>query len=598
MGRRAHPVHDPKVPPMFSGPMFRWERQVVMRKRRPFVFRTVFTVVLAVAALVIGLIIYSANSGDGTQTRLLYFGRSLLIATICLELLFLLFFVPSCVGGAIAEEREKNTFPMLLLTRLTPIEIVLTKAFARWLPAANLVLTGLPALVAAAWLAGLELESALALLVLLSSSAFMASLAILASAQREHVGTARGQATGWIFGWLLGPPIVTVIPVTTGSLWGDLLVELKRLCSLVAPSSPLSLLTDPGWYYRTSAFSLEGRVALMIGLQTLFGLLAVGFAAGSLKAREKNPNWTDPTRGHRPPCGDDPIFWREFDLPMRRGSGSLFVLRLRYVWILVRAVLLSALTLVVVLLSLAVPIGLSVATIYYGQAAFVELWEYGYGGNGPFVERARFNMLIRAGTGLLAFLPAMFAATVVAARITTERDKKTWDAFLTTPLTGAEILRSKARVAVQGIWQSAWTLPFLWAIGLVFGVVTLPGIVLAAIDLVLAVWANVALGLYLGVRPATATAVSNRASLVMLALFAFHTPLLFAALASPPELAVVSALDVGLQWGLALAALAVPILTGLFARVLTRRTLARFDEWVGRPIAGGSERNAGPDQIV
>ena len=577
---------------MFSGPMFRWERQVAMRGRRPFVFRTTFTVVLAIAALVIGLIIYSANSGDSTQTRLLYFGRALLIATICLELLFLLFFVPSCVGGAIAEEREKDTLFMLLLTRLRPIEIVLTKAFARWLPAANLVLTGLPALVAAVWSAGLELESALALLVLLSSSAFMASLAILASAQRESVGTARGQATGWIFGWLLGPPIVTIMPVTTGSLWGDLLVELKRLCTLVAPSSPLSLLTDPGWYYRTNAISLEGRVALMIGLQALFGLLAVGFAADSLKAREKNPNWMDPTRGHRPTCGDDPIFWREFDLPMRQGSGSLFVIRLRYVWILVRAVLLSALTLAVVLLSLAVPIGLLVATIYYGQAAFHELLEYGYGGNGAFVDRARFNMLIRAGTGLLAFLPALFAASLIAARITTERDKKTWDAFLTTPLTGAEILRSKARVAVSGIRQSAWPLPFLWAIGLAFGVVTLTGIVLAAIDLVLAIWASVALGLYLGMRPGTATAVSNRASLVTLAFFAFHTPLLAAALASPPELAIFASLDVRLRWGLALAALAVPILTGLFALVLTKRTLARFDEWVGRPIACGVELRA------
>ena len=49
---------------MFSGPMFRWERQVATRGRRPFVFRTTFTAVLAIAALVIGLIIYSANSGQ------------------------------------------------------------------------------------------------------------------------------------------------------------------------------------------------------------------------------------------------------------------------------------------------------------------------------------------------------------------------------------------------------------------------------------------------------------------------------------------------------------------------------------------------------
>ena len=168
---------------MFSGPLFRAERRASIRGRRPFVFRTIFTIVLVLVSLPIGSVlnespIWAANP----QARPLYFGRSLLIATISIELLTLLFFVPASVGGAIADERQKDTLTLLLLTRLTSIEIVLTKAFARWLPAANLVFTGLPFLVVGAWLAGLEYEAGLALLVLLSSSAFMACLSILASA--------------------------------------------------------------------------------------------------------------------------------------------------------------------------------------------------------------------------------------------------------------------------------------------------------------------------------------------------------------------------------------------------------------------------------
>jgi hypothetical protein len=562
---------------MSYGPMFRREFQAATRKRRPFLFRSLFAALLGLVGLLIG----------SQAANLLQFGRILFLATIGIELVFLMFFVPASVGGAVAEEREKDTLPMLLLTRLWPIEIVLTKVVARWLSSIDLLFIGLPVLVASGWLAGLPLEMVLATLILLATSAFMASIAILASAQREQVGPARAQATAWIFGWLLGPPVVAIMPVTTGSLWGDLLAELKRLCTLVAPSSPLSLLTDNAWYYRPQVVSLEGRVAWMITLQAMFGLLAVGLAAGRLQAREMNPNWLDPTRGHRPGCGDDPVYWREFELPMRRGAGSLIGIRLRYVWILVRAILVNLLGLVAVLLSLAVPIGLLVATLYYGFAAFQEQWQSGP--NASFEARSQFNNLIRAGTGMLAFLPSLGMASIVAGRITTERDKKTWDAFLTTPLTGEEILWSKARVALHGIWLGAWPLPILWVLGIACGVVSPLGVILASIDLLLIVWANLALGLYLGIRPGTTSAASSRAALSMLVCLVFHTPVLWALLISPGEFAEFASWDVRLRSGLMLAGLTVAILTGLLAWILTRRTLARFDEWVGRPIAGGAE---------
>jgi hypothetical protein len=573
---------------MLTGPLFRREYQAATKTRRPFMFRAVFAVLLGLVGLTVGLVVFLPEYGMSSQDRVSLFGRSLFLSTIAVELVVLTFFVPAYVAGAIAEEREKDTFSLLLLTRLTPVEIAATKAVARWLPTTNPILTGLPVLVASGWLAGLEIEPWLTVLVLVTTSGFMATLSILASAGREQVGPARAQATGWTFGWLIGPPVMTVIPVTSGSLWGELLAELKSLCSLVAPSSPVSLLTDPGWYYhRPGALDLQGRVALMVGLQTLFGLAALGLAAGRLKAREKNPNWADPTRGYRPPCGDDPIFWREYELPMRRGSGSAIFMLVRYVWILIRSVLISLLTLLAVLVSLAIPLGLLIATIYYGSAAFRELWDHGYGPNGPFVARTHFNLLIRSATGLLGLLPSLGVASLVSARITTERDKKTWDAFLTTPLESEEILRSKARVSLTGLGQTAKALPILWAIGLACGVVTLPGLALAAVDLLMVAWANVALGLYLGLRPGTTVEASNRAGWWLLGLMLSHTPMLAAALASPRELATFATWDLRIRVGLVLVGLAVPVLTGAVAWSWTRRVRERFDEWVGRPIPSG-----------
>ena len=573
---------------MFSGPLFRREYQAATRRRLTFVFRTVFAVVLAIVAVLIGLIISTANSGDSTPERLIYLGRSLFIATISIELQFLLALVPAYVGGAIAEEREKDTLPSLLLTRLTPIEIVLTKTVARWWPTISPILIGLPALVMSAWLAGLEAEMVLALLVLLSSSAFMASLAILASAQREQAGTARAQAMAWIFGWLLGPPILTIMPIRTISPLGNLVADLKALCALVAPSSPISLVTNPVWYFQPRVSSLEQRVALMIGLQVLFGLLALGFAASRLKARETNPNWLDPTRGYRPPCGDDPIYWREYELPMRRGGGSLFVLRLRYVSILVRALLMNLLALVMTLLALAVPIGLVVTTMYYGYAAFEELWQYGYGLNGPFNHRSDFNWLVRAATGLLGLLPAMSETSLVSTRIISERNRKTWDILLTTPLSGREILWSKSRVAIQGLWQTTRPLIVIWILALACGVVVPLGVVLAAVDLLLVAWVFLALGLHWSIQPGlTTTVASSRTTSSTLIVLLIHAPLLAALLATPRELAEFNSWGNFLRGGLMLAGPTVMIVTGMVAWFSTRRTLDRFDEWVGRPYATG-----------
>ena len=166
---------------MFSGPMFRWEYQSATRKRRPFVFRTTVAAVLGIVSLAVGYLVFSGNpagTGASPQVRLILFGRALFVVALSLDLLFLIIFVPAFVGGAIAEEREKDTLPLLLLTRLTPFEIVVTKTFARWLTTINAVLIGLPVLVVAAWIAGLERELVSALLVLLSTSGFMAILAI------------------------------------------------------------------------------------------------------------------------------------------------------------------------------------------------------------------------------------------------------------------------------------------------------------------------------------------------------------------------------------------------------------------------------------
>ncbi len=570
---------------MFYGPMFRREYQAATRGRRSYLYRVFIVTLLVLALLPVGLSMFpEAPSGVEDPNRLRVFGRVAFLVTFCGEVLLLVIFVPAFVVGSIAEEREKNTLPLLLLTRLSRLEIVATKMIARWLPATSLVLTGLPFLVVAAYLGGLEFPLVMALLVLISSSLFIATLAILESASREQAATARVQASAWVWGWLLGPPILTIMPIRSATLWGQLLAEVKGICAFLAPSSPLSLATDRSWYYRPEVLDLGDKAARMVGLQVLFGLVAMLFAASRLMTRERNPNWADPTRGHRPPCGDDPIFWREYELPARRGGGTVIGFRLRMVWILIRALLLTTLALFASLLVLALPIVLIFSTIYYGVPAFGERWQFGT--NGPFVERARFNLVVRAATAVFVLMPALTMGSIVAGKITTERDKKTWDTLLTTPLGGEEILRSKTRAALYAFGQMAWPVPIVWVLGLICGAVSPLGTILAVVDLLLLLWLNLGLGFSLSLRPGPTSVASSRIALLTLLILVLQLPLIAALLASPPELAAFDSLDRLIRWGAASAGVAVMIVTGLAAWRVTLGTIENFDRWVGRPCDG------------
>jgi hypothetical protein len=112
----------------------------------------------------------------------------------------------------------------------------------------------------------------------------------------------------------------------------------------------------------------------------------------------------------------------------------------------------------------------------------------------------------------------------------------------------------------------------------------------AAASLALVLWANLALGLSLGIRPGPPSVAANRASWGTLLSFIVYAPFVTALLASPRELAEFATWDVRLRWGLVLVGVAVLVATGGLAWKLTTQTLRRFDEWVGRPFRESATR--------
>jgi ABC-type transport system involved in multi-copper enzyme maturation permease subunit len=584
---------------MLPGPIFRREVRAAARRRDLFVARTVLALLLGVITLVaIYLFIQVEDERSRRDPATVRRYAAVVFGMAAgIEGSFLFLLALGAVAPSIAQEREKDTLWMLLLTRLTRLELVLAKLAGRLLPSVLILLTGLPVLLLAGWFAELPpLIVVEVVAVLVGTTIVAGSLAILASARHEKTGSAVGEALFGTMLWLVGFPLCwRLLPAQAGTLWGDLLAELRRLAGWIAPSSPVLLMIDFSWI-SAGAGALSDRLVTMLALQGALIVLAVGGAVASLRLREPHPNAADPHRGYRPPVGDDPIFWREYVLPLRGGRMPMVVILARQMAIVLRALVLLVLQVVALSLALAVPIGLVIGAGWYGSLAFREVWAHGYGSWVSYDARDRLNLFIRGATALLGVFPLLAATAGTTDRIAIERNKKTWEPLLTTPLTGEEILSSKMRVIARSLWSMGrWLIP-LWALGIACDALHPLGALVAGAELLLAVRAGVALGVWLGIRPGSERATANTAyALWSLGFMVMGGILVVGPLCSGRQLHWLTHTWNGrLLWVAPIVLSSAVLVLGGLAPLLSRRCFRHFDEWVGRPHrAAGASLGAG-----
>lgn len=576
---------------MLPGPIIRRELRAAAMRRGQFRARAIMGLMLAAAFALPIIVVIWGNIGSSytERERLRVMGASGLIALAGLQLLILTFTVPAQVGSVIAEEWERNTLPILLISRLGRGEIVLAKLVGRLLPALTQASISMPLVVAAAWAAGVPFEvTALIVVTLLSTVIVMGGLSVAASARNNQVGAARANAGLYVAIWLVLLPFVTVIPVRLPSPWLEFAQWIKGLCGLIAPSSPVSLVTNYSWVSAQAAPGLPYRLLVMIGMQAVLFVAAVAVAAGSLHARDPYRYAEDPYRGYRPPVGDDPILWRESDLPMRRGAGWWVVIWMRYVNALLMTLATVILRLVLMLIMFAIPIGLAVTTIWLGYLALVEIRQYGYFSPNAYATRRAFNLFARGATGYLGFTLLVGTTAGAEARITIERSKGTWTALLTTPLTGVEIIRSKMLVAVGLLRSLAWLLLPIWIVGGLVGAIHPLGIILAVLDAPLAFWAGVAIGTRLGLKlpEGTKAGASSMTGIIALVLTSFHGFVLVTALSSFEDVRMFLSWKLWIQAIIIVPLVGIPAATAWLARSVTQEMFHKFDEWADRPRRG------------
>ena len=147
---------------------------------------TVFLCNLALALISLTvLVVMTVNSIDdgGINYSTL---TTLFVVLASFEAGFICLLTPVLTAGSITMEREKQTFDVLLSTRLTPWQIITGKYWASILQILLLIISGLPIYSLVFIYGGVSFFQALAVMItIIVVSMFIASLGILASATRQ-----------------------------------------------------------------------------------------------------------------------------------------------------------------------------------------------------------------------------------------------------------------------------------------------------------------------------------------------------------------------------------------------------------------------------
>lgn len=143
-------------------------------------------------------------SGLGPQI-----GLQLFAVLSTFQLLLVAFITPALTVGAISGERERQTFDLLLCTRLTPWAIVFGKLFSGTAYSLLLLVAGLPLLSIVFLLGGISLSNlALTFLVLTMNAITFAAIGLFCSALFRRTQISTIVAYGAVFFLLIGVSIV------------------------------------------------------------------------------------------------------------------------------------------------------------------------------------------------------------------------------------------------------------------------------------------------------------------------------------------------------------------------------------------------------
>ena len=382
------------------------QRELRVAARLP---RTHYTRMLAALAGVVivgyvGLVQREMGFGGG---RMLFFGLTQLAGWVCL------------LGGvrltsdAISREQREGTLGFLFLSHLSGIEVVLGKLTAHATRGGYALLATMPVMAIPFLDGGVQpAEFWLTMLALANTLFFSVCVGLLASSLSTEPRRALGSATGVVFFFWLGLPMLAQLASTAPP--GSLASRLARVCVCLSPASATGL---------SAAFGIA-TVKPWVPLLCTHGL-GWGFLLSAAVATRRA--WQERPAGRLRARGGG--WWRDFVLgrPERRAARRTAALdRNAFLWLLVRQrwkPLFPFLFVAALLGLLALLWQTNAAVAGSSHAAFFS----------GFVSIAL----------ILHVVLKFWIASEVAYAMTTQRRQGTLELLLTTPLAVRDVVRAQ-----------------------------------------------------------------------------------------------------------------------------------------------------------
>lgn len=428
------------------GPVFDREIRVVSRRSSSFWVRSLYALGLAVLSSLVYFVITAeirfSNSGNASSLQQLQmFAPTLGAFFVWFQFVIMSFVASTLTAGAICDERRKGSLSSLLATPLSPAQIVLGKLAGRLVQLVILIAAGIPLLLAVRLFGGISPAFIFSATCITASTAILhASIALAASARVRSSTTAAssGFATGVI--WCFAPMLLTLVFSVGGN--GPRTLDflpfspyfslgLETAGSLGAINSPF--FSPENWWF---AVAYNGAGCVLFLLIATFRLRKIALAGDvSLPARKQR-------RKTQPPAGaptaaaksvvadalnvwDDPLVWREL-------RQRVFV-RAWHAWIAGVA-------------------GAALLGYVYSKSGIHE--------SGVFYVTSAILLL------LFYFQSALIASNSIAG----ERESRSLEVLLTTPLSSHRIVRAKWLGALR---RASPALVFYLGVAVFFAV--LPG---------------------------------------------------------------------------------------------------------------------------
>ncbi|WP_435006830.1 ABC transporter permease [Tundrisphaera lichenicola] len=344
---------------------------------------------------------------------------------------FAMILTPAVLAGSLAGDKERGSIGLLLTTRVNAAEIVLGRLAGRLSQVLMIELAAIPALLLFASLAGLGPLSTFSLIALPAGLALGGGgIALAASAMSR-----RGR-DALLLVYLIEILTILIPMVAAVPYWVTLINPIPSFMDLSWADEPTPALVTAGVW---SALGLLGLALASWRLRPAC-LAEGGDARSRLKARRKV--WV-------PPLDDRPMLWKELYIERAGTLGKVgrWIGALLVIWL-----------------------GLGSLTLG-GIAA----WNYSTQSDAAWADWAVQQLSAWYGGSalFLSFLIEWAIGLRAAVAISSERERGTWDALLTSPLEGSEIVRAKLWGSLHALRWLIGSALLAWTVSAIYGAMTI-----------------------------------------------------------------------------------------------------------------------------